>query len=73
MYEGRDELLALAHETISIVLSYNVSKEEAYLYITNQVELMKSSYELQCCIYDIDPITYFRECDKITKKGTWKV
>lgn len=65
----RSDLLQFAHEAIQEMLSYNVSKGEAYNYLTNKIELMKSSYELQCCIFEQDPILYIRECDRINKKG----
>jgi hypothetical protein len=66
MYE-RQQLLSFAHEAISSMLSYNVDKNEAYLYLTNKLSLMNGSYELQCCIFDEDPITYIRECDRLYK------
>jgi hypothetical protein len=65
MYYEREALLSFAKEAISSMLSYNVQREEAYLYLTNQLPIMKASYELQCCIFDEDPIEYIRECDKI--------
>jgi hypothetical protein len=61
------ELVNFAHEAIMTMLSYNVDKFEAYLYLTNKIDLMVSSYELQCCIFDLDPIQYIRECDKLKK------
>jgi len=63
----RSSLLSFAHEAIQSMLSYNVSKNEAYMYLTNEIGLMESSYELQCCIFDVDPIQYIRECDARTK------
>ena len=68
MYYERKELVNFAHEAIAVMLSYNVDKFEAYLYLTNEVDLMHTSYELQCCIYEQDPVLYMRECDKKTKK-----
>jgi hypothetical protein len=58
----RESLKAFAHEAIQHMLSYNVSKIEAYNYLTNKIELPRCSYELQCCIYDNDPIEYCRKC-----------
>lgn len=63
----REALRSFAHEAIQSMLSYNVSKIEAYMYLTNKVNLMDTSYELQCCIFDVDPIQYIRECDARTK------
>lgn len=63
--EQRIELRTFAHEAILKMLSYNVEKLEAYAYLTNQLKLMDASYELQCCIFDLDPIEYIRECDKL--------
>lgn len=64
MYSNdRAELRSFAHEAIMGMLSYNVSKKEAYLYLTNKLDLMNSSYELQCCIYDLDPVLYIRACE----------
>ena len=68
MYSGQEELRSFAHAAIQEMLSYNVQKYEAYLYLTNALEIMDSSYELQCCIYDLDPILYIRECDKILQE-----
>jgi hypothetical protein len=67
MYYERDELLAFAHEAIASMLSYNVKRKEAYAYLTNKVDLMHTSYELQCCIFDVDPLEYIRECDKLNQ------
>lgn len=64
MYYEREALMTFAHEAIQEMLSYNVERYEAYLYLTNQLTIMKASYELQCCIFDQDPIGYTRECDK---------
>jgi hypothetical protein len=61
----REELRTFAHEAIMHMLSYNVQKLEAYLYLTNKLKLMDASYELQCCIFDVDPIEYIRECNKL--------
>lgn len=69
MNQDSVELRMFAHEAIMDMLSYNVSKEEAYCYLTNKLNLMDASYELQCCIYDVDPIDYIRECNKI--KGSF--
>ena len=69
MYDNREALLSFASEAIADMLSYNVDKYEAYLYLTNAVEITNCSYELQCCIFDQDPIEYIRECDKKQKKG----
>lgn len=66
MYYGRQDLIDFAHEAITDMLSYNVEKLEAYMYLTNQLKLMDSSYELQCCIFDVDPIQYIRECNQQT-------
>lgn len=66
-YHDREELILFGHEAISSMLSYNVDKYEAYLYLTNQLDLVHASYELQCCIFDEDPITYIRECDRAQK------
>ena len=66
MYDNREELLTFAHEAIMDMLSYNVEKLEAYEYLTNKIHLMNCSYELQCCIFDTDPIEYIRVCDKVT-------
>lgn len=63
----REDLRSFAHEAIQGMLSYNVSKDEAYMYLTNKINLMDSSYELQCCIFDVDPIQYIRECDERVK------
>ena len=63
MYDNREELLSFAHEAIMEMLSYNVQKLEAYAYLTNKIHLMHCSYELQCCIFDQDPIEYIRVCD----------
>lgn len=68
MYENREELLSFAHEAISVMLSYNVDKREAYEYLTNKIDLIHSSYELQCCIFDQDPISYNRECTVAKKR-----
>ena len=67
MYDNREELLGFAHEAIMMMLSYNVEKNEAYLYLTNKLLLVNSSYELQCCIFDQDPIEYVRNCDSVKK------
>ena len=64
MYYERNELMTFGHEAITLMLSYNVEKMEAYLYLTNGINIMGCSYELQCCIFDQDPIEYIRECDK---------
>jgi hypothetical protein len=64
MYSGREELLSFAKEAIAEMLSYNVHRYEAYLYLTNQLEIINASYELQCCIFDQDPIEYIRKCDQ---------
>lgn len=56
----RAELRSFAHEAIQSMLSYNVEKLEAYFYLTNEIDLCDGSYELQCCIYDTDPIGYER-------------
>jgi len=61
-YEQK-ELLDFAHQAIQTMLSYNVHKHEAYLYLTNTLKIMDGSYELQCCIFDQDPIEYIRECE----------
>lgn len=66
MYYGRQDLIDFAHEAIADMLSYNVEKLEAYMYLTNKLKLMDSSYELQCCIFDVDPIQYIRECNQQT-------
>lgn len=63
--QEREELRNFAHEAIQDMLSYNVGRWEAYLYLTNKIELMDASYELQCCIFDNDPILYIRECEKL--------
>ena len=65
MDSSREELRSFAHEAIQDMLSYNVQKVEAYLYLTNKLLIMNASYELQCCIFDQDPIGYIRECDKL--------
>lgn len=65
---SREELRSFAHEAIQSMLSYNVQKIEAYMYLTNKLPIMQSSYELQCCIFDQDPIEYIRECDKARKE-----
>jgi len=67
-YFGQEDLRSIAHGAILDMLSYNVSKKEAYKYLTNQIDIIKGSYELQCCIYDLDPILYIRECDKVLKE-----
>lgn len=67
MYYDRTGLISFAHEALASMLSYNVGKLEAYLYLTNQIDLMHSSYELQCCIFDNDPIEYTRECDRVRR------
>lgn len=72
MYYEREELKQFAHEAIMSMLSFNVSKEEAYNYLTNKINLMQCSYELQCCIFYEDPILYIRECDKLTCELTKK-
>lgn len=59
----KEALQGLAHEAISCMLSYNVSKLEAYLYLTNKVDLMDCSYELHCCVFEEDRPQYLRECD----------
>lgn len=64
MYYEREALLSFAQEAIKEMLSYNVHRYEAYLYLTNKLKIMDSSYELQCCIFDQDPVEYIRECDK---------
>lgn len=69
MYDEREALLSFAHEAISVMLSYNVQKLEAYEYLTNKIHLMHCSYELQCCIFDQDPIEYIRVCDKAQKEN----
>jgi hypothetical protein len=68
MYDGQEELKVFAHQAIISMLSFNVSKEEAYKYLTNKIDLMHCSYELQCCIFYEDPIEYIRQCDKLTCK-----
>ena len=68
MYPGRQELIGFAHEAIQVMLSYNVKKLEAYAYLTNKIHLMNCSYELQCCIFDQDPIEYIRVCDQAQKE-----
>jgi len=68
MDSSREELRSFAHEAIQEMLSYNVQKLEAYMYLTNKLPIMQSSYELQCCIFDLDPIEYIRECDKVAAK-----
>ena len=73
MYDGRMELRSFAHEAIQMMLSYNVRKLEAYEYLTNQIHLMHCSYELQCCIFDQDPVEYIRVCDKATKEKICKL
>lgn len=67
MYPGRSDLLSFAHEATMMMLSYNVKKMEAYEYLTNKRHLMNCSYELQCCIFDQDPIEYIRVCDQAQK------
>jgi hypothetical protein len=67
MYPGRADLLTFAHEATMMMLSYNVKKLEAYEYLTNKRHLMNCSYELQCCIFDQDPIEYIRVCDRAQK------
>lgn len=67
MYYDRAGLISFAHEALTSMLSYNVDRWEAYLYLTNQIDLMNTSYELQCCIFDNDPIEYIRECDRVRK------
>ena len=67
-YDGQDSLRSFAHEAIQTMLSYNVHRYEAYAYLTNKLEIMNSCYELQCCIFDQDPIFYIRECDKLVKE-----
>lgn len=64
MYYEREALLEFAHEAILDMLSYNVDKLEAYNYLTNKKHLMTCSYELQCCIFDQDPIEYIRACNE---------
>lgn len=64
----REELRTFAHDAIQHMLSWNVEKFEAYLYLTNKIELMDASYELQCCIFDNDPILYIRECENLALK-----
>lgn len=73
MYYEREALLEFAGEAIKAMLSYNVHRHEAYLYLTNQLEIMHSSYELQCCIFDQDPIEYIRECDKAQARQECRV
>jgi len=70
MDSSREELRSFAHEAIQEMLSYNVQRLEAYAYLTNKLPIMQSSYELQCCIFDLDPIEYIRECDKALKECT---
>lgn len=62
----REELRNFAHEAIQEMLSYNVHRYEAYMYLTNQLNIMDCSYELQCCIFDQDPLWYIRECNQLT-------
>lgn len=73
MYDGREELLGFAKEALQVMLSYNVHRYEAYAYLTNRLHLMNTSYELQCCIFDQDPIEYIRVCDAVTDemKCSW--
>ena len=66
----REALLNFAHEAIQKMLSYNVHRHEAYLYLTNALNIIDASYELQCCIFDTDPIEYIRECDKHRRECT---
>jgi len=73
MYDNREELLSFAHEAIMEMLSYNVQKLEAYAYLTNKIHLMYCSYELQCCIFDQDPIEYIRICDKAQTENVCKI
>jgi hypothetical protein len=72
MYEGREELLTFAKEAIKDMLSYNVHRHEAYKYLTNKLHLIQCSYELQCCIFDQDPIEYIRRCEEWNKKKVKK-
>lgn len=62
-YPAKEDLKSFADEVVDTMLSYNVSRTEAYLYLTNQIDLMDGSYELHCCVFDLDPIQYIRECD----------
>lgn len=55
------DLREFTHEAILDMLSYNVTRKEAYCYLTNKIKICDSSYELQCCIYDLDPVEYIRE------------
>lgn len=64
-----DNLSGFAKEAFENMLSYNVSKTEAVLYLTNEIEIVCASYELQCCICDTDYIGYSRECDKAMNEG----
>lgn len=74
MHSDREELRSFAHEAIMEMLSYNVKRLEAYAYLTNKLHLMHCSYELQCCIFDQDPVEYIRVCDEVTDKMkcAWK-
>lgn len=60
-----NELQGFAREAIKKMLSYSVDRIEAYEYLTNKRPLEMCSYELQCCIYDVDPIEYNRVCKLI--------
>ena len=62
-------LSGFAKEAFHQMLSYNVSRTEAFLYLTNEIEIVRASYELQCCICDTDYIGYIRECDKVLSEG----
>jgi hypothetical protein len=66
MYD-REELRSFAHEAIQCLLSYNVERFEAFLYLTNRLELCMASYELQCAIFDQDSIGYIRHHEMYKK------
>jgi hypothetical protein len=58
--QEREDLRSFAHDAIQDMLSYNVEKYEAFLYITNEIDLCDATYELQCCIFDNDPVGYLK-------------
>ena len=44
--------------------SYGVEPWEIRSYLRNETILCESSYELQCCIFDSDPVEYYRQFEK---------
>jgi len=55
------------NETVDIVCSYNVDKREIFEYLYMGKNISQCSYEMQCAIFDLDPIGYTRDCHILNK------